>query len=129
MAKTAKRGVRMAPMSKAKTADALVKELKPPARAVVQRLRAFVKKRAPQLDEQIKWGGVCWVGHGVVCYAHALQKHVDFGFFQGVRLKDPKRVLEGTGKFLRHVKVRASSEIREKEFSALLKQAVSVDGR
>jgi hypothetical protein len=127
MPKTAGRGARMAPMSKAKTADALVKELTPPLRAVMQRLRTFVKKRAPQLDEQIKWGGVCWVGDGVVCYAHPLQKHVDFGFFQGVRLKDPKGVLEGSGKFLRHVKVTAPSDIREREFAALLKQAIAVD--
>ena len=119
----------MAPMSKAKTADALVKELKPPVRTIVQRLRTFVKGQAPELEEQIKWGGVCWVGNGIVCYTHPHQKHVDFGFFQGVRLKDPKRVLEGNGKYLRHVKVHAPSDIREREFAALLKQAISVDRR
>ena len=116
-------------MSKAKDADALVRELKPAMGALVERLRAFVRGHAPHLDEQIKWGGVCWVGDGVVCYTHPHTSHVDFGFFQGVRLKDPMGVLGGQGKFLRHVKVRDPADIREKEFAALLKQAVSMDGK
>ena len=115
-------------MSKAKTADALVREQAPGLRAVMEKLRAFVKKRAPQLDEQIKWGGICWVGRGVVCYAHPLEDRVDFGFFKGAMLKDPKKILEGDGKFLRHVKVRKPSDIREKELAGMLGQALKADG-
>src|SRR5688572_30262786 len=109
-------------MSKARTQDALVKELTPAHQALMKRLRAFVKKRAPQLDEQVKWGGICWVGRGVVCYAHPLDDRIDFGFFKGKLLKDPAKILEGSGKFLRHVKVRTAADIREKEFVALLDQ-------
>lgn len=115
-------------MSKAKTPDALVKELASEHRAIMGRLRAFVKKRAPKLDEKVKWGGICWVGRGVVCYAHPLEDRVDFGFFKGVKLKDPAGILEGDGKFLRHVKVRTPAGIREKDLAALLKQALIVDG-
>jgi len=115
-------------MSKAKTADALVKEQSPGLRALMEKLRAFVKKQAPQLDERIKWGGICWVGRGVVCYAHPLGDRVDFGFFKGAMLKDPEGILEGSGKFLRHVKVRTLADIREGKLAGMLGQALKADG-
>lgn len=115
-------------MSKAKTPDALVQELGPGHQEIMGRLRSFVNKRAPKLEERVKWGGICWVGRGVVCYAHPLEDRVDFGFFKGVMIKDPKKILEGEGKFLRHVKVRTPADLREKELAAMLAQAVKLDG-
>ena len=37
---------------------------------------------------------------------HAFTAHVNVGFFLGATLPDPDRLLEGTGKFMRHVKLR-----------------------
>jgi hypothetical protein len=48
---------------------------------------------------------------------------VQFGFFHGATLKDPKGLLEGKGKYVRHTKVRHVSGIDERAFAALLKQA------
>ena len=114
-------------MSKAKTPEALVQELGPEHQAIMGKLRSFVKKRAPKLEEQIKWGGICWVGRGIVCYAHPLDDRIDFGFFKGAQLKDPKKILEGSGKFLRHVKVRKLADIRDKELTGMLEQALAAD--
>lgn len=114
-------------MSKAETPEALVKVQPSGLRGIMERLRKFVKREAPDLDERVKWGGICWVGRGVVCYGHPLDDRVDFGFFKGVMLKDPKKILEGEGKFLRHVKVRRLADIRERELAGLLKQARSLD--
>jgi hypothetical protein len=116
-------------MSKAKDPDSLLAELSLPLRAVMQRLRTLVKKRAPKLDEQVKWGGLCYVGRGVVCYAHPLEEHVDFGFFQGARLDDPASLLQGKGKFLRHVKVRKPADVKEAQLLPFLKQALELDAR
>jgi hypothetical protein len=55
--------------------------------------------------------------------------HVDFGFFRGAELNDPKGLLEGTGKGLRHIKVFSPADIKEKEFTALLKQALALDAK
>jgi hypothetical protein len=114
-------------MSKAKDAATLVRELSPPIRSLVQKLRTFIQKHAPDLDEQVKWGSLCSVGNKIVCYIHPHATHVDFGFFQGANLDDPKHVLEGKGKFLRHVKVRAAADIRERELAKLLRQALKLD--
>ena len=114
-------------MLKAKTPDDLVKQVAPGLRKLMERLRTFVKKQAPQLEERVKWGGLCWVGRGVVCYAHPLDDRVDFGFFKGVMLKDRGKILEGAGKFLRHVKVRQPGDLRERELAGLLGQAIKAD--
>ena len=51
-------------------------------------------------------------GHPTACvtdaafaYVNAFKAHVNVGFFRGADLADPHRLLEGTGKFMRHVKL------------------------
>jgi hypothetical protein len=48
---------------------------------------------------------------------------VQFGFFYGSSLKDPKGLLEGKGRYVRHTKVYDPSQIDQPAFKALLKQA------
>ena len=48
---------------------------------------------------------VC-VGDAAFAYVNAFTAHVNVGFFRGADLADPDRLLEGTGKFMRHVKLR-----------------------
>jgi hypothetical protein len=38
-------------------------------------------------------------------------------------LKDPQRILEGKGQYVRHIKVRKASDINEDAFRVLLRQA------
>ncbi len=97
----------------------------PRNQGVIRALRTFVKRVAPQLQESVKWGNGCWVqGKAPVAYVYSAPDHVQFGFFGGSALKDPMRLLNGEGKFVRHIKVRKRSEIDEKAFGALLRQAV-----
>ncbi len=114
--------------AKGKDVQSYVEGIEPTKRAHVEALRRFVKEEAPSLVEQIKWGNICWIGKGNVCWIIVYKTHVDFGFFNGAKLRDPEGLLEGTGKGLRHIKVRGDKDIRPKEFAALLKQAVAMDG-
>lgn len=113
-------------MSKAPTADAYEKELTPANRKVVRALRVFVHKVAPELRERMMWGGVAFIGEGNVCFAHALETHVDFGFFRGSELHDTEKLLKGNGKFVRTVSIARVSEIKEKEFARLIKEAMAL---
>jgi len=45
------------------------------------------------------------VGDAAFAYVNAFTAHVNVGFFRGAELADPERLLEGTGKFMRHVKL------------------------
>ena len=87
-------------------------------------MRRFVKRIEPGLSEAVKWGNGCWVGgNGPVAYVYSDTGYVQFGFFSGSSLKDPKGLLQGKGKYVRHIKVRDRSAIDERAFSALLRQA------
>jgi hypothetical protein len=50
------------------------------------------------------------VGDAAFGYVNAFKDHVNVGFFFGALLKDPARLLEGTGKRGRHVKLRPGRE-------------------
>jgi hypothetical protein len=93
---------------------------------IIRALRKFVGRVAPDLTEAVKWGNGCWVGtQGPVAYVYSAGGYVQFGFFRGATLKDPRGLLEGKGAYVRHTKVRATSEIDERALGALLRQAVA----
>jgi hypothetical protein len=51
------------------------------------------------------------VGDAAFGYVNAFTAHVNVGFFRGAEIADPDRLLEGTGKFMRHVKLRPEQEV------------------
>jgi hypothetical protein len=56
-------------------------------------------------------------------YVNIFKAHVNVGFFCGTELKDPARLLEGSGKYMRHVKVRPGARIDDAALSALIEAA------
>jgi hypothetical protein len=50
--------------------------------------------------------------------------HINLGFYHGASLADPERLLEGTGKELRHVKLRNVGATKSAAIIALLRQAI-----
>ena len=56
-------------------------------------------------------------------YVFSAPDYVQFGFIRGSSLKDPLGLLEGNGQYVRHIKVRKTSDIDEAAFTALLRQA------
>ena len=51
------------------------------------------------------------IGDAAFAYVNAFKAHVNVGFFRGAELSDPKGLLEGNGKFMRHVKLRPDREV------------------
>ena len=51
------------------------------------------------------------VGDAAFAYVNAFTAHVNVGFFRGAELADPAQLLEGTGKYMRHVKLRPDGDI------------------
>ena len=93
-------------------------------RDIIRALRASVKRVEPGLREAVKWGNGCWIGtKGPVAYVHSDAGYVQFGFFYGSSLRSPKGLLEGKGRYVRHIKVHNPSGIDRRVFAALLKQA------
>ena len=71
-------------------------------------------------------------GHPTACaedaafaYVNAFTAHVNVGFFRGAELADPARLLEGAGKFMRHVKLRPGDDVDVPALTALIERAYS----
>ena len=63
------------------------------------------------------------VGDAAFAYVNAFRAHVNVGFFRGVELADPTRLLEGTGRFMRHVKLRPGHDIDTRALTQLIETA------
>lgn len=63
------------------------------------------------------------VDHAPFAYVNVFTAHVNFGFFYGADLPDETGLLEGTGKRMRHIKIRPDSAYDDKEILALLELA------
>jgi hypothetical protein len=69
-------------------------------------------------------------GHPTACvedaafgYVNAFRAHVNVGFFYGAALDDPAGLLEGTGKRMRHVKLRLGQQVNAAALSELVAAA------
>ena len=56
-------------------------------------------------------------------YVNAFRDHVNVGFFFGAFLNDPARLLEGTGKRMRHVKLWPGEDVDAPALSKLIEVA------
>jgi hypothetical protein len=63
------------------------------------------------------------VGDAAFGYVNAFTAHVNVGFFLGAHLSDPAGLLEGSGKNMRHVKLRPGSEIDRQALAGLIQAA------
>ena len=115
----------MAMMKSYATFDDYLADQAPANQAIIRALRRFVKAAAPALTETVKYSNGCWVaGTEPIVYVYSDVGFVHFGFVMGASLKDPRGLLEGTGRSIRHIKVRAPADIDRPAFTVLLKQAV-----
>ncbi len=69
-------------------------------------------------------------GHPTLCvadaafaYVNVFTAHVNVGFFHGAELADPAGLLDGTGKYMRHVKLRPDCDVDAEALMALIDTA------
>jgi len=63
------------------------------------------------------------VGDAAFCYVNVFTAHANVGFFLGAWLDDPAGLLEGTGKRMRHVKLRPGQLPDEGALEVLVENA------
>jgi hypothetical protein len=63
------------------------------------------------------------VGDAAFGYVDAFTAHINVGFFGGADLEDPAGLLEGTGKFMRHVKLRPDRDVDASALTRLIQTA------
>ena len=68
---------------------------------------------------------VACLGDAPFGYVNVFTAHVNVGFFHGASLPDPAGLLQGTGKFMRHVKIRPGTATNGAALSRLIDTAYS----
>jgi hypothetical protein len=98
--------------AKPATVARYIAQVDPAIRPLFRATRAFVRKHAPAATERLCMGiPAYFVGGEQRFYLADHSRHVNLGFTTGTHEADPDRLLEGTGKNLRHVKVRAKEDL------------------
>jgi hypothetical protein len=105
-------------------ADGYFARQAPDKRALLEALRALVKQAAPDARESIKWGMPFYEKNGSLCALASFKSYVSLNVFAPPDvLEDPEGKLEGSGKSMRHLKVRSESDIDEAGILRWLKAA------
>lgn len=116
-------------MSRGKSVEAYIAGLGDWRGEVVAKVRGLVRESAPGVTESIKWGQPIFEDGGPIAYVRAFGEHVNFGFWRGAELPDPKGLLEGEGDRMRHVKLTGMKDIKVKAFKDLVRAAVELNRR
>ena len=66
---------------------------------------------------------VACMGDAPFGYVNVFTAHMNVGFFHGAALPDPARLLQGSGKSMRHVKLRPGTAANDAALSTLIEQA------
>ena len=118
------------PMAAQGTFGELLAEVEPTLAAIARRLRAIIRAVDANTVETVRLGdhaATYGVGPRKMTdgYAYIMPKrgYINLGFYQGAALTDPAGILEGTGKGLRHVKIRSLADANRAAVRALIAQA------
>ena len=63
------------------------------------------------------------VGDAAFAYTNVFTAHVNVGFFRGATLPDPAGLLQGDGKYMRHVKLKPDTAVHVASLEALITAA------
>jgi len=91
---------------------------------ILQKLRGVVFKIYPKTNEKMMYGGIMFSLKDDFGGIFVRKNHVSFEFINGFKMKDPDKLLEGTEKLRRHLKIKSLSDIKNKKIDFFVKQAV-----
>jgi hypothetical protein len=108
--------------------DGYLEKKDPELRKVAEALRALLKKTVKGCSESVNpWKIPTFESNGPMCMLMVGKKHVTFGFLRGTSLPDPEKLLEGTGKNLRHVKLCSLEDLQNPALTKLIVAAMKLN--
>ena len=92
---------------------------------VAEELREVIRAASRELTEEVKWGWPCYTASGKnVCGFMDMRETVNFVLYLGAELADPGGLIKGTGKSMRHVKLRGPQDIRKSALTKFIKESL-----
>ena len=90
-----------------------------PQKEICRRVRKIILKAFPKMEEEMQYGVPCY---NEKYYFAALKNQVNLGVSIVGMSKEEVKLFEGTGKTMRHLKIRSVKDINEKKIIKLLKR-------
>jgi hypothetical protein len=92
--------------------------------AIARRWFEVMRARGADVRELVHDGApTACVGDAAFGYVNAFRAHVNVGFFRGAELADPGGLLEGNGRFMRHVELGPGRAVDAAALAALIDAA------
>ena len=112
----------------ARVFDARVQRGNPSLKPLTDELRRLVMRVVTGSRETINpWGIPTFDFHGPICFLMVGKNHATFGFTRGTSLTDAGGLLEGTGKNMRHVKLKDMAQVRDPNLRQLILEAAALN--
>jgi len=93
------------------------------------KVRDIILAASPEVTETIKWRQLTFISGKVnlaFVYTYAGVDYINLGFLKATALTDPKKLFEGSGKGMRHIKIRSAKDIPAAQIKKWVKEAVSL---
>jgi hypothetical protein len=110
-----------------KTVDSYISDLEGSKSKIVSMIRNIILEAAPGVKESIKWAQPVYESNGPFAYIKAFNNNVNFGFWRGIDIADPKGLLKGSGSKMRHVSKTNLDNIDERTFTDFIHQAIELN--
>jgi hypothetical protein len=102
----------------------------------LSRMRKLIKEADPDAVEEWKWvkptnpGTPIWSHDGIICTGESYKDVVKLTFFKGASLKDPALLFNSSldGNARRAIDIHEGEEVDASAFTALVRQAVALNG-
>lgn len=109
--------------------DQFIENLPEDVQNITVALRKIIFDSSREIMEEYKWSMPNYSYNGLVCYLQTSKKHVNLGFHKGKELQnnDNKKLLQGTGKTMRHIRMKKMEDIQPEAFTSLIKEAVRLN--
>ena len=103
-----------------------IEKQKSPQRDICLKLREIILRTFPDIKEEMKWGVPAFSGGRF--YIGVMKNQVNMGFSINGLTKEQMVLFEGSGKTMRHIKIRTLGDIDEKKIVKFLKMAGECSG-
>lgn len=104
--------------------DAWIKEHRGELGALAHRWFEVMRNCGDEVRELLHDGcPTACLGDVPFAYVNVFTSHANVGFFQGASLPDPAHLLQGTGKFMRHVKLKPGTTSNNAALQRLIEAA------
>jgi hypothetical protein len=111
--------------------EEFIKTYNPEVQSICLQLRKIALELLPNSEEILYTGwknfaygtGESRSENDLIIYIAPFKDSVNLGFYRGVNLNDPKNLLKGTGKLMRHVKIKSMTDLPIEDLKHLINEA------